>query len=188
MKKGYISQPIPISREPILNSKKFQRNLMKIFGQPNDSLSCEVKGPGALITNETYFRALLNMKKGLDWIIERILTSLDQDFVLFRPTSAEPLIFPAIMTYYDEKRLNLLFNPIAQWVDMEVLENKNHVSLMLFDSLGAVQEINGLQSASSRVITHRHALSAWFFELPCPPIELLGGLHADFTQGSTLQD
>ena len=64
------------------------------------------------------------------------------------------------MTYYDEKRLNLLFNPIAQWVDMEVLENKNHVSLMLFDSLGAVQEINGLQSASSRVITHRHALSA----------------------------
>ena len=51
---------------------------------------------------------------------------------------------------------------MAQWVDMEVLENKNHASLLcfFFDSLGAIRQISSLELASSRVVTHPHALSA----------------------------
>ena len=48
-----------------------------------------------------------------------------------------------------------------QWVEMEAVENVNHASLLcFFDSLGAVRRISSLESASSRVITHRHAFSA----------------------------
>ena len=50
---------------------------------------------------------------------------------------------------------------MAQWVDMEALENKNHASpLCFFDSMGAIRKISCLESASSKVVTHRHALSA----------------------------
>ena len=50
---------------------------------------------------------------------------------------------------------------MAQWVDMEAFKNGNHASHSCFyDFLGAVRQISGLESASSRVITHRHALSA----------------------------
>ena len=71
-----------------------------------------------------------------------------------------------------ERSITLL---MAQWADMEAL--KNHASLWcFFDFLGAVRQINSLETASSRVVTHRHALSAWFFQLPCLPIEPLGGL------------
>ena len=50
---------------------------------------------------------------------------------------------------------------MAQWADMEASENKNHASLSCFyDSLGAIRQISYLESASSRVATHRHALSA----------------------------
>ena len=50
---------------------------------------------------------------------------------------------------------------MAQWVDMEALENKNHASLLyFFDSLGAILQISSLESASSWVVTHQHALSA----------------------------
>ena len=50
---------------------------------------------------------------------------------------------------------------MAQWVDMWALENKNHASFSrLFDSLGAIQQIGCLDSASSIVVTHQHALNA----------------------------
>ena len=65
---------------------------------------------------------------------------------------------------------------MAQWVDMEALENKNHASLLcFFDSLGAIRKISCLESASRRVVTHQHALSVWF-QLPFLPIEHLGRL------------
>ena len=52
---------------------------------------------------------------------------------------------------------------MAQWADMEALENKYHASLSwFFDSLGAIRQISSLGSASSRVVTHRHKLSVWF--------------------------
>ena len=36
---------------------------------------------------------------------------------------------------------------MAQWVDMEALENKNHASLVCFyDSLGAIRQISSLES------------------------------------------
>ena len=58
-------------------------------------------------------------------------------------------------------RLNTLTLLMAQWVDMEVLEYKNHASLVCFVySLGAIRQISSLESASSRVVTHQHALSA----------------------------
>ena len=40
--------------------------------------------------------------------------------------------------------------------------------------------LNSLESASSRVVTHRHAFSAWFFQLPFLPIEPLGELQSHF--------
>ena len=50
---------------------------------------------------------------------------------------------------------------MAQWVDMEALENENHASLLFFFySLGSIQQLNSLESASSRVVTNQHALSA----------------------------
>ena len=53
---------------------------------------------------------------------------------------------------------------MAQWVDMGALENRNHASLLwFFDSLGAIRHISSLESASSRIVRHRYALSAWFF-------------------------
>ena len=67
---------------------------------------------------------------------------------------------------------------MAQWVGMEALKNENHAShSCFFYSLGAARQVSGLESASKRVVTHRHALSAWFFQLPCLPIEPLGGLE-----------
>ena len=59
--------------------------------------------------------------------------------------------------FSNKENLTLL---MAQWVDMRALENKNHASLMLFESLGAIRQISSHESVSSRVVTHRHALSA----------------------------
>ena len=50
---------------------------------------------------------------------------------------------------------------MAQWVDMKALEKENHASLVLFFYyLGAIRQISSLESASSRVVMHQHALSA----------------------------
>ena len=54
---------------------------------------------------------------------------------------------------------------MAQWVAMEALENKKHAPRScFFDSLG------NLESATSRVATYRHALSAWFFSVRVYPL------------------
>ena len=71
-------------------------------------------------------------------------------------------------SYCLESYLTLL---MAQWVDMKALENKKHASLLcFFDSLGAIRQISFLESASSRVVTHKHALSAWFFSFHVYPL------------------
>ena len=44
--------------------------------------------------------------------------------------------------------------------------------VFIFNSHG----ISSLESASNRVVMHRHALSAWFFQFSCLPVEPLGGL------------
>ena len=50
---------------------------------------------------------------------------------------------------------------MAQWVDMEALENKHHASLVcFFESPSAIRHIRSLDSASNRMVTHRHALNA----------------------------
>ena len=47
---------------------------------------------------------------------------------------------------------------MAQWVEIAALENHASDSCF-FNLLGAVLQIDSLESAPSRVITHRHALS-----------------------------
>ena len=59
---------------------------------------------------------------------------------------------------------------MAQWIGMEALENKNHASLTLSDSLG---EISSLESASQGWPCAQCVI----FQLSCLPIEPLGGLH-----------
>ena len=50
---------------------------------------------------------------------------------------------------------------MVQWVGMVALENKNHAPLLcFFGSLDVIRQISSLESASSRVVTHQHALSA----------------------------
>ena len=66
--------------------------------------------------------------------------------------SIRKVFFNLVSSFITEKiALTLL---MAQWVDMRALENKNHASLMLFDSLGAIRQISRV------IITHQHVLSA----------------------------
>ena len=59
---------------------------------------------------------------------------------------------------------------------MEALENTNHASILcFFDSLGAIWQISNHESASIRVLTHRHPLSAWFFSFHVYPLSHLEG-------------
>ena len=50
---------------------------------------------------------------------------------------------------------------MAQWVDMEALENKNHASILCFFTIW-IWQMSSLESASNRVVTHQHALNACF--------------------------
>ena len=59
-------------------------------------------------------------------------------------------------SYFFAQSITLL---MAQWV-WRLFEIKSRVFLMLFDSLGAIRQISSLESASSRVAMHQHALSA----------------------------
>ena len=80
--------------------------------------------------------------------------------------SSRMIIFyvgPSFFVLLDLHKVRLLkvILLMAQWVDTEALENKNHASLLCsFDYLRAIRQISSLESASSRVVTHRHALSA----------------------------
>ena len=81
-------------------------------------------------------------------------------YLLLTTASSALSLFSTIKVSFYQME-NLLILLMARRVDMETLESTNHESLSCFLTLRVRSEkISRLESASSRVVTHQHSLSA----------------------------